>query len=311
MNAAAGLLTVYFFLTLIQQRFSVSTGSRLLLYLGIMLPTVDYILRFVIGERWFQTDGLVFHSVFYQALFWGVVTLLVWVYNRDLKRAARFLLPFVGFLVYVLFSVFSMEQVSFLTPLSSAAFSLGWILPGYLVPTVLLLLLLGIRLGSDLSKTVISVLAMVLVIVFVGYAGISYHRIQTELDRSLGDAPVVEIVPENHQQTIWRVVIREPGGYAYARFHFIRGQQNPFQSQQLDADRGLSESVLLDPMVRQIYWKSFRSPVIQVESQNKTLLITIRELLPLIEPLWVKQVRIVKDGAGRMIRFEADYGTIL
>lgn len=311
MNTAICVLSVYFGLSLIQERVRISRLTRFFLYLGMVLPLLDYLLRFTVGEIWFQTEGLIFHSFIYQSLFWGLSAILVWVYCRNIKNAGRLLLPLVGLLLYALFSVFSMENISFLAPFSSASFNLGWVTPGYLIPTILLIVFGFTIIGSDLSKTRISSVALLSLFIFVVYAGISYHRIRQDLKGVFPYPEVISIAPVNHQQTMWRVITLNKDNYSHSKFHFIQGQYGEIEQQAFLNGKDTAQMALEDPVIREVFQKAFRSPVIQVDIQNEAMLVTINELLPLIEPVWVKEVQLRKNRSGQMVFFDIKYGTFL
>ncbi|NQU64842.1 MAG: hypothetical protein HQ517_11270 [SAR324 cluster bacterium] len=311
MNIVVCVFACYYALNLIQKKITVSRGSRYLFYLGIVLPAGDYLLRFIIGEIWFQTEGLIFHSLIYQSLFWGVGALLSWIYLRDIKKAGRVLLPVAGLLVYTLFSVFGTENLSFLAPLSSHFFKLGWVNSGFLILVVVYTVLWIITRWSELSETTVSILALFILLVFVTYAGISYNRIVREWQKSFPKARVVSILPANHQQTLWNVVTRQQDTYSHGKFHFIRGQQGEITEHAELSDSEVSQMALLDPTIRVMFQKAFKNPVIQTNMHNESMLITISELLPLIEPIWIKRMQFRKNKSGQIVAFEIDYGTVL
>lgn len=311
MNIVVGLFSVYFALNLIQKKVAISREARIFLYLGVALPVVDYCLRFTVGEIWFQSNQLIFHSFIYQALFWGTAALLNWVYSRHLRSVGILLLPLLGLLINALFSVLSMENVSFLAPFSGHDYSLGWVTPGYLVPTAIMVVLWFTLLGSDLSKTLISSLALGCLVVFIVYSATSYYRINQSLRKTFPNAEVVSLAPVNHQQTMWRGVVTRQDKYVYTHFHFVQGQSGSIEEQAVQNRSALSQSVLLDPRIRTLFMKAFRNPVIQVDIQNESMMVSISELVPLVETLWVKQVRLRKNKSGQIVNFEVEYGTIL
>lgn len=311
MNIFVCALAGYYVTNLIQKRVTISRWSRFLFYLGIFLPAGDYLLRFIVGEIWFQTGGLIFHSLAYQTLFWGVAALLNWVYQRDLKKAIKLLLPLAGLLFYALFSIFGMESLSFLAPFSSACFSLGWVNSGFLIPVIVLSVLWITLMWSELPHTMVSILALCFLVAFVGYSGISHYRINQDLQKTFPRAHVVNIVPANHQQTLWQVVTYEQGNYSHCKFHFIQGPIGEIMEQPALSDTESSQLALLDPVVREVYLKAFKNPVIQTDIQNESMLISISELLPLIEPIWIKRLQLRKNKSGQMVIHEIEYGTIL
>jgi hypothetical protein len=310
MNIVVSAFVVYNVLNLIQKRLRISRWSRSLLYIGTVLPVGDYLLRFLIGEIWFQTGGQIFHSLIYQVLFWGVMGLLSWVYQRDVKKAGVFLLPLVGLLIYALFSVFSTESLPFLSPFSLVSFKLGWVNSGYLVPVIIFILFWFTSRWSEVSSRTTSMLALSVLVIFITYSGISYFRINQDWQKSFPEAQIVSIVPVNHQQTMWRVVTCLNGSYFHSNFHFIQGQRGEIAEQPALNDSEASQLVLLDPMIRDIFRNAFKNPVIQTNIQNESMNITISELLPLIEPIWIKQLQLRRNKSGQLVVFEIDYGTL-
>lgn len=311
MNIIVTVFTLFFLLRLIRKKVLISRKSRILLYLGVALPGADYLLRFINGEIWFQTEELVFHSFFYQSLFWGIAALLIWVYTRRLKTAIRLLLPLIGLLIYAFFSLLSTENISFLAPFSSGIFNLGWITAGYVVPTVLMLVCWLILLFSDLSESLVCGVAVISLAVFIGFSAISFHRINDSLSEFFPEADIVSVFAENQQQTMWRVVAFRGSRYIHTQFHFVQGQRGEIKEQKVLNITDAAQSVLLDPSVRTVFQRAFRNPVIQVEVQNESMSISISELLPLVEPLWIKQIQLRKNGSGRIEYVDVEYGTIL
>ena len=310
MNIVICAFAVHHVLILIQKRVTISRWSRSLLFLGIILPAGDYLLRFFIGEIWFQTGGLIFHSLIYQAFFWGTLTLLSWVYQRDVKKAGILLLPLVGLSLYVLFSIFSTEDLPFLSPFSLASFKLGWVNSGYLIPVVIFILLWVTSRWSEMSRKTTSILSISMLMIFITYSGISYYRINQQWQKSFPEAQIVSIVPSNHQQTTWRVVTCHQGSYLHSDFHFIQGQRGEIAEQPALSDSESSQLALLDPMIRVMFQRAFKNPVIQTNIQNESMNISISELLPLIEPVWIKQLQLRKNKSGQLVVFEINYGTM-
>ncbi|MCP4757015.1 MAG: hypothetical protein GY866_39635 [Proteobacteria bacterium] len=310
MNTIICIFSVYYFFKLVDKRISIGIGSKVLIYMGILMPIGDYVFRLVLGEIWFHTSGLIFHSFFYQGLFWSISALLFWVYRRDVKGAGRLLLPLVGLSIYALFTILGTESVAFLGPITLYSIHLDWIGSGYLIPLAVYILLLISKKWSDLSLYAIGRLSLGFLFLFFIYVGIVRYNIERSLDDSFQRHGSIVITPANSLQTVWNAVVKENNHYLSRKYHFIRGWQGEIQKHQISNDFEISQSVLLDPLVRLLYQNALKNPMLNADIQNEVLKVEISELFPSIEPLWIAKIKITKNRSGQLLDFSVDYGSI-
>lgn len=311
MNSLICFLTVFHAVKLFQRRWFVSRKVRRLIFLGIFLPLSDYILRIILGELWFYSGNLVFHSFFYQMLFWSVLALLYWVKTREIESAIVFFFPVLGLFFYFLFSLLSTESLRFFTPFSDFTFHLGWINAGYFVPTVLALFLWGIKRWSEMSVENISRISLSVFAVFLITSGIVWNNAIGDMEKVAKGSELIRIKPSNSLHTEWDVTSYQNRVFKSGKYHFVQGWQGKMESVEAFGDFNLAQNVLLDPYIRSLYLKGFKNPILDVEIQNEVLKITIRELNPSIELLWLKQIQILKNDSGQIIDTTVNYGTFI
>lgn len=311
MNSLICFLTVFHILQFIRNRWFFSRKVRRLVYLGIFLPVGDYILRLILGELWFSSGDLVFHSFIYQAMFWSMVSLIYWVYNRDLKGALEFYIPLAGLFLYWLFSLFSTESLYFLAPFHIESFHLNWINAGYFIPTMIALALWGIKKWSEMSNQMISKISLACLLLFLGLGGIIWNNAKGSLEERFGNVQLVHVSPANNLQTEWQVVSYDKGVYHSSKYHFVQEWQGDVERTEGFDDFEAAQSILMDPVVMGVYKNSFKNPVLTQEIQSEVSVITIKELNPSIELFWLKEVQILKNRSGQIIDFNVQYGTVI
>lgn len=311
MNVIICFLTVFHVLRLIERRIFVPKTTRRLIYLGIFLPLADYILRIFLGELWFFSGNLVFHSFIYHGIFWSVVALLYWVYSRDPAAALRFYFPLAGLFVYWVFSVFSTEHLCFFAPLSDNCLAFDWIGAGYIVPMIVALFFWSIKRWSEMSTVNIARISLSVLVVFIALAGIVRYNARSDLTEELKNGRYITILPANILQTEWNVTSYYRGEYLIARYHFAQGWIDDPETVEAFNEFDIAQTVLLDPSVHKLYRMGFKNPIVNVEIQNEILSFTITESKPSAELMWLKEARIIKNRSGQIMDFTAQYGTVI
>ncbi len=311
MNSLICLLSAFHVLALLQTRLFISKVTKRLIYLGILLPLGDYILRFILGEIWFYSGDLIFHSFFYQGLFWLILAVLYWIYNHRIGPSIRILSPLLGLSFYFLFSLFTTESLNFFAPLFDIRIHWGWIYSGYLIPTVFALLLWLNKVFSKMTVLTISRFSLIMLVAFVAFAGIIRNNASNAVAQFKNDNAVVSLLPANSLLTEWHAIIYQNKNYQIRRYHFVQGWQGALEEQEAFRAFDDSQYALLHPSIRNLYRFGFRNPTIRVYFENETVLVTITELKPLIDFLWIKKVEIKQNHSGQIVDLEIFYGTVI
>ncbi len=304
-------LSVFHFICIIQKRVFISKTTKGFIYLGVFLPIGDYILRFILGEEWFQSGNLIFHSFFYQAFFWSIIALLYWVYTRDFKGVFRFYLPLSGLFANMLFCLFSTENLAFFAPLYKTGFHFDLINAGYIIPLTVMLILWATKHWSELSAITISRLSFGFLVFFLLVVSIIKQNAANNLTDDFKDVKNINITPANNLQTEWNVAAYRDGMYLVGRYHFVQGWQGEIKKEAAFDDLEISQNILHDPTIKHLYFNAFKNPVIKMELQNEVIGVTISELRPSVEPLWVKQIQIIKNRSGQIMDINTNFGSIL
>ena len=311
MNSLICFLTVFHLFKLTRHRLFVSKAIRRLIYLGIFLPIGDYILRFVIGDLWFYSGNLIFHSIPYQVMFWSIVSLLVWVYSRNLLSSLTFLFPLLGLVCYMLFSFLGTEHLTFWSPMSEYSLHLDWVNSGYLIPTTVAMLLLVSKRWSEISSRTIGQISLSVLLVFLLAAGVIRNNARNSIPENYKTSGVVTITPANNLHTEWQAVSYKDGSYFFNRYHFVQGFQQKFQQVEVFDDYDTAQSVLMDRSIKNLCLLGFKNPLVKIQIQNEALSIDIKELHPSNELLWIKEAQIVRNRSGMIVDFSVRYGTFI
>jgi hypothetical protein len=311
MNSLICFLTGFHVFKLIQNRLFVPKITRRLIYLGMFLPLGDYILRFILGEFWFYSGNLIFHSFFFQASFWSIIALLYWVYTRDLPATFRFYFPLLGLVVYMVFSFFGTEHLAFWSPFSSRSFHLDWINSGFLVPMTVAVLLRLTKRWSEFSSITIARISLSVLVFFLAIVGVIRYNAQSDIPEEYKNLEMVNILPANNLQTEWEVVSYRAGIYHAGRYHFVQGFPEAFEQVDAYDDYDAAQTILLDPAIRKLILYGFNNPQVKIEIQNEVLKISINELRPLAGLLWIKQALVTCNRSGMITDLRVHYGTFL
>jgi len=309
MNIIISLTTLFLFFELIKKRSKISPSSKALVYIGVVSPVGDYILSFLWGEIWYQSGQLIFHSIIIQTVFWLVAALLYWVYIRNFSEARRLIYPLLGLLVFVGFSFISTDKVSFFYPVSQRQLNLGLVQTGYYIPLVLTLLLLSIKKWAHLSSRKASQISLGFLLLFIVYAAGIRLFIQYGNEKVYQQYERVAVSPANLLQTIWNVVSYQDNKYINQQFNVFDYKHETIIEQQASNDVDLSQTVLLDPTIRNIYLNAFKYPVITTDLQNEVIKIEISEIDTATEFLVLKKIQIMKNRSGQIIDSHVEYGS--
>lgn len=281
-----------------------------MIYVGICMPIGDYILRLALGEIWFRTSGLIFHSFIYQGIFWGILALLHWVYWKDFKRAGRLFFPIIGLILYALFTALSTENVTFFAPITSQSFHLDWVISGYFIPLALAILLMITKRWTRLSLQTTGIIALCFLVIYTASMGLMNFYIHQTLNSSLAESVIVNITPANSLQTKWNITVYQQNRYKIKQYHIIEGWLEEIEEVTAFEDSSLSQKLLLDPVIFSLFVNAFTNPVIYTRIQNEILKVEISEMIPLSELLWVNKIQITKNRSGQTLSINVHYRSL-
>ena len=276
------------------------------MYMGVVLPFGDYILRLILGEIWFQTSGLIFHSVIYHSLIWSLVALLHWVYWRNIRQAVTWFLPLIGLFAYAVFSILSTVAMPFLFPLSHAKFSFNLVNAGYLIPLVLAIIVWTTRKWTRLHGLIVSRATLAILVGFVALMGIvqlNILRTSSDIFINKSDLTIIPtgIVPYN-----WAVVSYYDKLYRVGNYNLISGWRREVNEKDAFHNFEMVQNALIDPKIHLIYTSAFKNPVASASIQNETMTIDISELTPL-DVWWVDNLKLIINKTGQIIDLNVDY----
>ena len=288
----------------------ISTKSSILIILGIIAPLGDYILRIILGEIWFQTSGLVFHSFIYHGLLWGVMALLHWVYQRNIRQAVIWLLPLTGLFTYFIFTVLSTEALPFFSPLSDIRLSLNWVNSGHLIPLILAVAFWITKKWTHLNRVLISRVSLGIFLVYI----ISMGTIQINIKRMLAETPIqnsmVNITPARFLPLDWDVVTYANNHYQVRRYQLVNGWIDEVLEPDAFHNFDMSQNALRDPKIFRIVSSAFKNPVISTTIQNETMMVEISEVVPSSEILWIDNLQLIINRTGQLVDYHVDFRTI-
>lgn len=311
MSIPITLITIYNLFVLFRRRVFTSARSRFLIYLGAVLPVGDYVTRLTFGEVWFQTNGFIFHSFFYQGLFWGVAAILHLSYFHDIKRGLQTLFPLLGLLIYFGLTIFSSESVLFFRPFSDFRIQMNLMSNGYVIPLIISIIFLISRKWSDVSTSFASKVSIGILIGLIVYSGIVRLQVERLIAGKIDLSRVVSLTAVNQAKTLWYVVSQNGSEYHGSEYHIFQGWQEDTRVRQLYEDVDEAQVALLDPAVKRVYLNDFRNPVIQVDSETEYSEVNITEFVPLREIFWVKKASLRRNKSGQIISFDIDYGSFI
>ena len=274
--------------------------------MGAVLPFGDYILRLILGEIWFQTSGLIFHSVIYHCLIWSLVALLHWVYWRNIRQAVIWFLPLIGLFTYAVFSTLSTVAMPFLFPLSHAKFSFNLVNAGYLIPLILAIIVWTTRKWTRLHGIIVSRANLAILVGFVALMGIvqlNILRTSSDIFINKSDLTIIPtgIVPYN-----WAVVSYHDKIYRVGKYILISGWRREINEKDAFHSFEMVQSALIDPKIHLVYTSAFKNPVASASIQNETMTIDISELTPL-DIWWVDNLKLIINKTGQIIDLNVDY----
>ncbi len=310
MNSLICLLTLIHFFKLTESRLKITRFSRMLIYVGVLLPLGDYVIRLILGDFWFFSGKLIFHSYLYQGIFWGVLALLHWVSHRDVRRSLRYLLPLAGFTCYLFFGLISTEHLAFFSPISNYSINIGLMNSGFFVPTIVALLLWGTKKWSDFSAVTISRISLIVLVLLFVQSAVIQNRARGNLTSELREAQPIRIAASDLLMTEWNVVGSIDGVYKTGRYHFVQGFRGKIEEPEANLHDDAIQNALLSPSIRNLFLFGFKNPVMTVEVQNEVSKVTISELMPLVDLLWIDRAELTRNRSGQVIDYSITYGSI-
>jgi|GEM_PF-1949590 len=307
MNILISFFTVFHCLGITQKRIPLTFKSRGLLLLGTLLPAGDYLLRLIQGEMHFQNGNWYFHSFLYQAVFWTVSVLLYWVHSRNLRKACRFFLPLVGLFCTLLFSLMGSEGIPFFTPISYNRLQLDLFNIGFLLPVLVCIGLLLLQLLLKFPPAITNWCAIGYILFFLASSLVIRSTLDKALTRPFREAKQVSMYPANFSQTRWYVVAVDREKYLIGQYHLFQGWLGKASTLDQFSDLNLSQQVLQDPFIRNLYLHSFRLPRVEVSIQNNLFQIVLSEPLAFTDLFGIKKIKITKKRSGQILDFVVHY----
>ena len=310
MNILICLITIKSILTSWRFKNPITAKSGFLIYLGAVAPVGDYILRLVLGEIWFQTSGLIFHSVIYQGLVWSLFALLHWVYWRNIRQAVNCLLPLLGLLAYTVFTILSTEAMPFFAPLSHAKVSFNLVNAGYLIPMVLAIMLRTTIKWIRLNNLIVSRISLSILLIFIVSMGLAQLNIKRTSSNVFSTTSELTIIPTGILPYSWAVVSLQDFQYQVGRYNLFKGWDKEIDTKHAFLNFKMAQNALLDPRIFLIYVSAFKNPVISASIQNETMMVDISELTPYSELWWVDRLQIIINKTGQFVDYNIDYRTL-
>jgi hypothetical protein len=308
MNVIISALALkFFFEHLGSNRIDVSTRLKVITYLGLLSPLGDYVIRFFNAEPLTQNTPVFFQSFFYQVIFWSFMVLFNWVIFRDLKRAVRYYSPVLGLAVYSLFTVFSTSKTPFLYPLIKTGVSFNLVNSGYLFPLGVLILFWIFKKVFTQKTKLINWAALSFMAVFVIFSLGTIGAIKNTLPEPFNKSEKIDIRPDNHFHTKWKIISNYQDKYYISTYQIIRGWEVEIQNQIKYQDIDLVQNLLMNPKIRSLYFNVFKNPVLNIEIQRENLYLEVVEPAHSFDLFWSHSAKIVLNNSGQIKTFQIKY----
>ncbi|MDX2470864.1 MAG: hypothetical protein QNL04_09860 [SAR324 cluster bacterium] len=301
MNSLISIFALFELFNLVKDRYYLQRRERGLIFLGALLPLLDYWFSFKADAYSSTFSHPYFHSFFFMGISCFVVALIHWIYFRNLEKAGTLFFPLIGLTAYFFFTLFSTEQAAFFTPFTDRTFSFNWVLSGYAVPLLLTLLFYGFRFWSGIERGIASKGGLVFLMGFILLMGSFKGLIYLNLPKDFSRAGQLQSEPLNLMQTRWLISLKENDHYVHQVFNLIGGFESNPQKTSLADEVEIFKTLLLEPALAQVYYQEFKNPVVNLSFVHDNILIEITELFPLPELIWIESLAIIKNSSGQTI----------
>lgn len=301
MNSLISIFALFEFFNLVKDRYYLQRRERGLIFLGALLPLLDYWFSFK-ADAYSSTFSYPYlHSFFFLSVSCFVVALIHWIYFRNVKKAGTLFFPLIGLSAFFFFTLFSTEQAAFFTPFSDRTFSFNWVLSGYAVPLLFTLLFFAFRFWSGIERNMASKGGLAFLFVFILIMGSFKGLIYLNLPNDFSREGQLQAEPLNLMQTRWLITLKKNDHYVHQVFNLIGGfESNPKKSPLAD-EVDIFKTLLLEPALAQVYFQEFKNPVVSLSFVHDNILIEITELYPLTELVWIQSLSIIKNSSGQTI----------
>lgn len=309
MNLIISIITVFHLLRIIKKKYPLRLKSKILIFLGICLPIMDYIIRYYRDEPILSSLTVLFQSFPYQMMVWGVLALLYWIYKRNFRKAGVLLLPLVGMLFYISITALTTEKIYFLKPFSDIYISFNLIKPGYIFPLLLILLLWIVKRWLGFSAKKISYFSIHIIILSILISVFFKTYTFFTLPDSFSKNSNILITPTDHLLVNWNAIELNGRDYYVSTFRFLYGWNTDVKKYPLSNDYELLQSILIYPDILAYYSSSFQVPVVKTSVKNENLLVEIRELSPLSDIFWMNRLTLERNRTGHVLQLNKNYKT--
>lgn len=310
MNLIISVIIVFHLFRVLRKKFSLKFKSKFLIILGVCLPSIDYFIRYLHNEPIFSSLRVVFQSLPYQTLFWGMLALLYWIYKRNFHKAGVLLLPLTGMIFYFAVTAFTPEKIYFLQPLSDLYISFNLIRSGYILPFFLITVLWFAKRWIGVSATQVSQFSLYVVagsllvsLVFKTYTYLS-------LPDSFTKSSSISISPADHSLVNWNAIELNGREYYISFFRLLSGWSSEMKTYPISNDYELLQSILLSPEILCFYSTAFQTPIAKISVKNENLHLEISELSPLKDLLWMDRLILERNRTGHILQSTRSYKSL-
>lgn len=307
MNLVISVVFISHLFKVIQKKYTLRFKSRFLILLGTILPSVDYVIRYYREEPILSSVTVLFQSLPYQGLFWGILALFYWIYKRSFHKAGVLLLPIAGMALFIFLASFTPEKIYFLKPFSEFYISLNLIRSGYLLPLLLIFLLWTVKRWSRFLRRRFNSLSISIVIlsllVAVCFKTYTYFTLPDGFTKSSN----LILAPSDHFMVNWNAVELNGKGYYFSTYRILSGWNTDIKIYPVSNDYDLLQSILIYPELLTYYNSAFQVPVVKTSVKNENLLVEYTELTDLNDILWMDYLVVERNRRGQVLQSKKNY----
>lgn len=301
------LLTLYLF-PLLKKKVPATMAERTMVRVGIFIPLLDIPVRLFVDQQDFILFGQYFHSILLNTVFWGALAALFWVYTRNLRFSALFLMPVAGLFLYAMISLGGTGYEFFWYPLYFKNCHLNIVKEGYFLFSLVLILglLLVYFFPSRAFRLRIGFVSLIGVL-FIVIIGIKAFSVNSVLKQP--DVPeAVSAYPLSHFGTEWQLSYENKGYYRIFTWNLFGGKLSPAEPVKKVQDKEVLHVLLLEPEIDRLYRDVFQNPVSEIEVGKEGLELKIKEATLLNEFWWLSGVQLKKNRSGKTLSINTTSG---
>ncbi|MGK0288814.1 MAG: hypothetical protein ACI86H_000235 [bacterium] len=303
----AGLL--FHFFRIFPQKIKLSLFQRSLVYLGAFLPIGDLFIYLILQKRLYQTDGLYFHSFFYQSIFWAGVAWIIWILWRDVKSSLSFLLPLLGLAGYTGISLLSSGSTYYFYPFSTKLINLDLMKDGYSFLTLSVFFFFVLSYWKYPEKKLINIFVTLLFISYSSFmVGMNFF-IHQQLPKEFSNVSQINVMAKSQFLGKWQVIARKKEKYIVWEYSLFE-KNKKIKEYNYSNDSELVNSLKENPFIRKIIRDSIRNPVFNIQVQSEGLYLTISEVVERNELFWLEKIVLQLNNSGKIINIKTKYQTL-